>query len=130
MMSFAAMSELEELVGDIAADVNVSVLVVTGGVSGYFVAHADLDDLAALGRGQPVDGDPGSWARTLGLLESMPQPVVAAINGQAWGGGCEISLACTLRVMAESALEGALSAPDDHCGASRRGFGPATSKGE
>ncbi|MEX2393803.1 MAG: enoyl-CoA hydratase/isomerase family protein, partial [Actinomycetota bacterium] len=36
------------------------------------------------------------------LLESMPQPTVAAINGQAHGGGCEISLACTLRLIAAS----------------------------
>src|SRR4029077_19962155 len=36
------------------------------------------------------------------LIETMPQPVVAAVNGQAWGGGCELSLACTLRLVAES----------------------------
>lgn len=103
MMSFAAMGELEALVGQVAVDSGISVLVLTGGVPGYFVAHADLEDLAALGKGQPVEGDPGAWGRTLALLESMPQPVVAAVNGQAWGGGCEISLACTLRVLAESA---------------------------
>ena len=70
----------------------MQLLVLTGGVDGYFVAHADLDDLAALGRGEPVEGDPGSWARAFALLESMPQPVVAAVDGQAWGGGCELSL--------------------------------------
>ena len=37
------------------------------------------------------------------MLESMPQPVVAAVDGQAWGGGCELSLACTLRVASERA---------------------------
>lgn len=103
MMSFAAMGQLEDLVGRVAADSEVSVLVLTGGLPDYFVAHADLDDLAALGKGQPVEGDPSAWGRTLALLESMPQPVVAAVNGQAWGGGCELSQACTLRVMAESA---------------------------
>jgi len=103
MMSFAAMGELESLAGEVADDDGISVLVLTGGVPGYFVAHADLDDLAALGRGQSVQGDPASWARTLALLESMPQPVVAAVNGQAWGGGCELALACTLRLLAESA---------------------------
>ena len=78
-------------------------MVLTGGVPGYFVAHADLDDLARIGRGEPFEGDPGSWARAFGLLASMPQPVIAAVNGQAWGGGCELSLACTLRVAAQSA---------------------------
>jgi len=103
LMSMAAMSELEQLVTDVATDDDIAVLVLTGGVDGYFVAHADLDDLTRIGRGEPVEGDPGSWARTLTLLERMPQPVVAAIDGQAWGGGCELGLACTLRVASERA---------------------------
>jgi enoyl-CoA hydratase len=103
LMSMAAMTELEGTLGDLAGDDGVNVVVITGGVPGYFIAHADLDDLMKLGRGEPVEGDPGSWGRTFALMDSMPQPVVAAINGQAWGGGCELSLACTLRVAAASA---------------------------
>jgi enoyl-CoA hydratase len=106
LMSMAAMGELEVLLDEVSRDERVTVLVLTGGVPGYFVAHADLDDLAALGRGEPVEGDPGSWGRAFALLDSMPQPVVAAANGQAWGGGCELSLACTLRVAAASAHYG------------------------
>lgn len=101
-MSFAAMTELEGVLTELASDETVSVVVLTGGVDGYFVAHADLDDLSKIGRGERVEGDPTSWFRSLALLESMPQPTVAAINGQAHGGGCEISLACTLRLIAES----------------------------
>jgi enoyl-CoA hydratase len=101
LMSMAAMSELEELVTGVAADDAVHVLVITGGVPGYFIAHADLDDLAALGRGEPLEGDPAAWFRTFALLDSMPQPVVAAVDGQAWGGGCELSLACTLRIASD-----------------------------
>ena len=103
LMSMAAMSELEALLEEVALDDSITVLVLTGAVPGYFVAHADLDDLAALGRDEPIEGDPGSWGRAFALLSSMPQPVVAAINGQAWGGGCELSLACTMRVAAASA---------------------------
>jgi enoyl-CoA hydratase len=103
LMSMAAMGELERLATDVAADSSCAVLVLTGGIDGYFVAHADLDDLARIGRGEPVEGDPGSWHRTLALLESMPQPVVAAIDGQAWGGGCELGLACTLRLASDRA---------------------------
>jgi len=102
-MSFAAMGELEQLVVAVAQDPDVRVLVLTGGVPGYFVAHADLDDLARLGRSEPVEGDALSWSRTFDLLARMPQPVVAAVNGQAWGGGCELAMACTLRVAAASA---------------------------
>ena len=101
-MSIAAMTELCSLLEELARDESVSVVVLTGGIDGYFVAHADLDDLTKLGRGERVEGDVRSWGRALALLESMPQPTVAAINGQAHGGGCEISLACTLRLIAES----------------------------
>ena len=102
-MSFAAMGELEAVLADLSTRQDVRVVVLTGGVPGYFVAHADLDDLSRLGRGEEVEGDPRSWGRTLGLIEGMPQPVVAAVNGQAWGGGCELSLACTLRVASRTA---------------------------
>ncbi len=81
----------------------VTVVMLTGGVDGYFIAHADLDDLAKLSRGEDVPGDLRSWVDALALLESMPQPTVAAINGQAWGGGCETALACTLRIGSENA---------------------------
>jgi enoyl-CoA hydratase/carnithine racemase len=102
-MSFVGMGELGDRLDELADRDDVNVVVLTGGLPGYFVAHADLDDLSRLGRGEPVQGDPASWGRTLARIESLPQPVVAAINGQAWGGGCELSLACTLRVAAASA---------------------------
>jgi len=103
LMSMAAMSELDGLTEAVEGDDSIDVLVLTGGVPGYFVAHADLDDLVRLGRGEAVDGDARSWSRTFGRLATMPQPVVAAVNGQAWGGGCELALACTMRVAAASA---------------------------
>jgi enoyl-CoA hydratase/carnithine racemase len=101
-MSFLAMTELEQVLLGLKDDTGIHVVVLTGGVPGYFVAHADLDDLRAIGQGQPVEGDPSSWGRTLSLLGSMPQPTIAAVNGQAWGGGCELSMACTMRVVATS----------------------------
>jgi enoyl-CoA hydratase/carnithine racemase len=103
LMNMAAMTELEGVLAAVAEDTSVSVVVLTGGIDGYFVAHADLDDLMRLGRGEAVDGDPGSWGRVMLRAESMPQVVVAAVNGQAWGGGCELIQACTVRVAAASA---------------------------
>lgn len=98
-MTFAAMGELEQLVGDVAADDTVTALVIASDVPGWFVLHGDLEDLVRLGRGEPFDGDAGAWPRTLALFESMPQFVVAAIDGRAGGGGLEMTLACTMRVV-------------------------------
>jgi len=103
-MSLQAMTELAgclERLASLARDVTVVML--TGGVEGFFIAHADLDDLAKLARGEDVGGEPGAWVKALHLLETMPQPTVAAIDGQAWGGGCETALACTMRVGSERA---------------------------
>jgi enoyl-CoA hydratase/carnithine racemase len=83
-----------------------TVVMLTGGVDGYFIAHADLDDLAKIANGEMPEGDPRSWSRALHLLETMPQPTVAAIDGQAWGGGCETSVACTMRIGSERAHMG------------------------
>lgn len=103
LMSMAAMSELEGHLRSLADDDTVAVIVITSDTPGYFVAHADVEDLTRLGRGEAIEGDPAAWGRAFELLDSMPQPVVAAVNGQAWGGGCELSLACTVRVAAEAA---------------------------
>ena len=97
-MTFADMTELELLVRAVAEDDEVTVLVLASDVAGYFVAHGDLPDLLKLGSGAEFAGDAAAWPRTLQLFEDMPQIVVAAINGQAWGGGLEMSLAATMRV--------------------------------
>jgi enoyl-CoA hydratase len=82
---------MTELVGHLerltAQSDEVTVVMLTGGVDGYYIAHADLDDLAILAGGGKVDGDFAAWTKALHLLETMPQPSVAAIDGQAWGGG-------------------------------------------
>ncbi|MDZ7676668.1 MAG: enoyl-CoA hydratase/isomerase family protein [Acidimicrobiales bacterium] len=105
-MSFAAMTELVPQLRTLADDDGVKVVMLTGGIDGYFVAHADLDDLGKIAAGEPVEGDPRAWREAQHLLETMPQPTVAAIDGQAWGGGNEIALSCTLRVGSERAHMG------------------------
>src|SRR5829696_7880127 len=98
-MRFADMTDLEGLVEQVAQDDGVTALVLASDVPGWFVLHGDLEDLLKLGRGEPFEGDALSWPRTLARFGSMPQIVVAAINGQAGGGGLEMTLACTLRVV-------------------------------
>jgi enoyl-CoA hydratase/carnithine racemase len=104
VMGFADLAELDDELVRWSADDRASVIVLTGGIAGFFVAHADLADVAALVTDRPTGPHgPGTWGHALARLAGIPQPVVAAVNGQAWGGGCELALACLLRVAAESA---------------------------
>ncbi|MFC9971153.1 enoyl-CoA hydratase/isomerase family protein [Spirillospora sp. NPDC127200] len=94
-LTFAALEELDAELARLETDPHIGVVMLTSGVPGYFVAHADLDELAGLSRGPAPRAK--IWYTAMRRIERLPQPVIAAIDGQAWGGGLELSLACTLR---------------------------------
>jgi enoyl-CoA hydratase/carnithine racemase len=105
------MTELADALDDIAGGADkVTVVVLSGGIDGYFIADADRDELARGAAGELLEGDLGAWHRALSTLESMPQPTVAAIDGEVGGGGCAVALACTLRIGSERAQVGQLEA--------------------
>jgi enoyl-CoA hydratase len=86
-------------------DPAVGVLVVTGAGEKAFVAGADIAEMAALG---PADAQ--AFAEelhdSLAVLEGSGKPVIAAINGFALGGGCELAMACHIRISADTAKFG------------------------
>jgi enoyl-CoA hydratase/carnithine racemase len=95
-LTFAAFAELEAQLEQLALDEGVSVVVLASAVPGYFAAHADLDELTRLQDGPLPEAR--SWYTAMRALERLPQPVVALLSGQVWGGGLELALACDLRL--------------------------------
>ena len=99
---------LTELAGAMAAfkdDAGVRAIVLTGAGEKSFVAGADINELAVL---SPVEGkEHARRGQTIfNTIEQLGKPVIAAINGFALGGGCELAMACTLRLAADTAKFG------------------------
>ncbi len=103
-IDFAALLQLGDLLESCAADPeDVKLVVLASRTDGYFINHADVTDLVKAGDGLATPAELGSWSRALRLLEEIPQPTVAAIDGLASGGGNELALACTVRIGSERA---------------------------
>ncbi len=96
------MEELDAAVSAVLADPDIRATVLTGAGDKAFVAGADIKELAEL---TPVGGrDYGLFGQSvLNRIENSPKPFIAAVNGFALGGGCELAMACHLRLAAENA---------------------------
>lgn len=104
-LNHKTMEEFGEILDAAREDAAVRVLIITGAGEKSFIAGADIGELA---KHNPITGKEHSlWGQAiLHKLETMGKPSIAAINGFALGGGCELSLACTLRIASKTARLG------------------------
>src|SRR5258708_22923805 len=99
------LEELGRAILELKHDEAIRAVVLTGAGEKSFVAGADINELAVQsptgGREHAIRGQ-----QVLDLIEHMGKPVIAAINGYALGGGCELAMACTIRMAADTARLG------------------------
>ncbi len=111
-ISFQLMHDVVGAMEEVENDPEYRVVILTGAGGKHFCGGADLRDFAERARnraagGEAKDRPPAPPRRDLfGALEESRVPVIAAINGAAMGGGCEIALACDIRAIADTATIG------------------------
>ena len=99
------LSDLDELVATVKADDEIRALVITGSGEKAFVAGADIGEMSTLTKeGGTAFGKHGN--DVFRAIETLPIPTIAAVNGFALGGGCELSMACDIRICADTAVFG------------------------
>ena len=99
------LTELSTALDELGRDSNVKVVILTGGGEKAFVAGADIAQMKEL---SPLEGRRFAQLghATFRKIELLSQPVIAAINGFALGGGCELAMACDIRLASETAKFG------------------------
>lgn len=98
----AQLELLLSVVRDVASNQTVRVAILTGAGERAFAAGADIKEMVALDAIEGLAFGRRGHA-VANALEAMPQPVIAAVNGFAFGGGCELALACDIRIASENA---------------------------
>src|SRR5215471_156019 len=104
-LNMATMEELRAAFHDIKHDAGIRVVLFTGSGDKAFIAGADIGELA---KHDAVSGKEYTHCgqSVLNLIENLGKPVIACINGFALGGGCEMAMACTMRLASENAKLG------------------------
>lgn len=101
----AVFAELRATFEDVRDDSNIRGVILTGSGEKAFAAGADIAEMSTYTAAQAEEATRRAQSVTE-LIENIGKPVIAAVNGFALGGGCELAMACTIRIAAESAKFG------------------------
>ena len=101
-LNAALLGELSDALDKIAADEDIRVLILTGSGDKAFVAGADITELATFNSLSAKNFATFGQA-VIDKLQKLPIIVIAAVNGFALGGGCELAMACHMRIAEEKA---------------------------
>ena len=102
-LDLTTVNEIHQALDELAANSDVGVLIITGAGETSFVSGADINDIRARTR---EDGLAAINSSLFARIDRFSKPVIAAVNGFALGGGCELALACDIRVAADTAKFG------------------------
>jgi enoyl-CoA hydratase len=102
-LNLDTVNECHQALDELAGHEGAGVLIVTGAGESSFVSGADINDIRAR---TLDDGLAAINSSLFAKFEKFPKPVIAAINGFALGGGCELALACDIRIASDSAKFG------------------------
>lgn len=99
------LSELKEAFTKALSNTEVKSIIITGAGEKAFAAGADIQEFVGLDAQQGANLANNGHI-IFGMIENSPKPVIAAVNGFALGGGCELAMACHLRIASENAKFG------------------------
>jgi enoyl-CoA hydratase len=102
-LNLETVQECHQALAELAAEESIGVLIITGAGEAAFVSGADINDIRSR---TGADGLAAINSSLFAAVERFPRPTIAAINGVALGGGCELALACDIRVAADTAKFG------------------------
>ena len=105
VLNAAVMSDLDQILEDLSSNRSLQVVIITGAGEKAFVAGADIKQFTEM---TPASGKDlvRLGHKIYSKIKNLNQPVIAAIHGFALGGGCELALACDIRIASENALFG------------------------
>lgn len=105
-INFQVMQELNLVLDDVKSDSNLGALILTGSGEKSFCSGGDIKEFRTLKTIDDARRMSGQMQEVLFKIENLEIPVITAINGDAYGGGCEIIVACDIRIISEEARLG------------------------